>query len=125
MAPLPRIGLALRPNDKGIADIYLDASGNLAMVRDAEAVGQHAEQRLMAHRGEWFLNKNVGTPWLRDVLGKGYDPILAESVVKAQVLGTDGVTAIRSFSVRFNRVRRELESYNILVMTEYDEEAKL
>lgn len=125
MAVLPRTGLALKKNDKGIADIYLDASGNLAMVHDAEAVGQHAEQRLMAHRGEWFLNKDVGTPWVRDILGKGYDPILAEAVIKSEVLATDGVTAIRSFSVRFNQVRRELESYKIEVRTEYDEDVQI
>lgn len=121
MAPLPRIGLALRKNDKGIADIYFDETGNLAMVRDTEAVGQHARQRLMTYRGEWFLNKDIGVPWLRDVLGRGYDPALAEATIKAEVLGTDGVTAIRSFSCRFDRTKRELVAYNIEVRTEYDE----
>lgn len=121
MAPLPRIGLALRKNDQGIADIYLDETGNLAMVRDAEAVGQHVRQRLMAYRGEWFLDKTVGVPWLTDVLGRGYDAALAEAVIKAEVLGTDGVTSIRSFSVRFNRDRRELEAFNIEVRTEYED----
>lgn len=125
MALLPRVGLALKKNDKGIADVYLDGTGNLAMVRDTEAVGQHAEQRLMAHQGEWFLNKDVGVPWVRDLLGKGYDPILAESVIKATILDTDGVTAIRSFKVRFNQQKRELETFDIEVRTEYDEEVKL
>lgn len=125
MAVLPRCGLALKANDKGIEDIYLDATGNLAMVYDAEAVGQHAAQRLMAYRGEWFLDKDVGVPWMRDLLGKGYDPILAEAVIKAEIMGTDGVTAIRSFSVRFNRARRELENYSISVNTEYEQEVQL
>lgn len=121
----PRIGLALQKNEQGIADLYLDASGSLAVVRDTEAVGQHARQRLMTYASEWFLDKTVGVPWLRDVLGQGYDPALAESVIKTEVLATPGVTEIRSFSVRFDRSVRELSAYNIEVRTEYDEEIQL
>lgn len=125
MAVLPRCGLAIQKNGEGIGDIYLDASGNLAMVYDAEAVGQHARQGLMTHRGEWFLNKDIGVPWLRDVLGAGYDPVLAEAVIKAEILGTDGVTEIRSFSVRFDQKTRGISAFDIEVMTEYDEEVQL
>ena len=98
MAPLPRIGLALQKNEQGIADIFCDAAGNLVMAHDAEAVGQHARQRLMTYRGEWFQNKNVGVPWFRDILGKGADLALAEATIKPVILKTDGVTAILSFS---------------------------
>ncbi|UQS95092.1 hypothetical protein Pam3_21 [Pseudanabaena phage Pam3] len=125
MAAPSRIGLALKKNEQGIADIYLDASGNLSMVQNTEAVGQHARQRLMTYLGEWFLNKNVGVPWLRDLLGKGYDPVLAEAVIKAEILSTDGVTEITSFSIRFDQGRRALEAFDIEVTTEYDEETVL
>lgn len=123
MTVVSRIGLALRRDGSAAADLYLADDGNLAVVRDAEAIGQHARQRLMAYEGEWFLDKDAGVPWFRDLLGGGYDPVLAESVLKAEILGTDGVTDISTFSVRFDRTTRGLIAYDIEVATEYDEEA--
>lgn len=49
--------------------------------------------------------------------------MLAESVLKAEILGTDGVTDISTFSVRFDRTTRGLIAYDIEVATEYDEGA--
>lgn len=112
-------GLAVDPVTN---DLSLDADGNLATVINAEAVAQHVRQRLKSFRGEWFLDTTAGVPWLDQVLGYQYDPALAESVIKAEILGTDGVIEITSFSVRFDRTKRALEAYNITVLTIYDEE---
>lgn len=122
---LSRVGLSLRREGSAPADVHLDANGNLALVFDAEAVGQHVEQRLMAHEGEWFLDTEVGVPWVRDILGGQYDPVLAESVLKAEILDTDGVVDITTFSVRFDRSTRGLGASDITVLTEYDEEANI
>ena len=122
---IQRKGLSLRRDGDQPADLYLDDAGNLAMVFDAEAIGEHARQRLMTHEGEWFLDKDVGVPWISDILGGQYDPVLAESVVKAEILDTDGVTEITSFSVRFDREQRNLSASNIEVSTEYDDEVKI
>ena len=122
MTLLPRIGLALRRIGSALADLYLEADGNLAVVRDAEAVGQHVRVRLMTYEGEWFLDNQAGVPWLRDLLGGGQDPVLAESLIKAEILDTDGVTGINSFSVRFDNQTRGLAAFNIEVTTVYDEE---
>lgn len=113
-----RIGLAVDPVTN---DIFLRADGNLAMVNDAEAVGQHARQRLQTYEGEWFLDTVAGVPWLDGILGSSYDPALAESVVKAELLDTEGVTEITSFSVRFTRQSRGLIIDSIEVLTDYDE----
>ena len=121
----PRIGLALRRDGSAPADLYLDESGSLAVVRDTEAVGQHVRQRLMTYLGEWFLDRFVGVPWIRDIVGHGYDPVMAESVLKAEILDTDGVTEINSFSVRFDNSTRGLAAYDIDVMTDYDQEASV
>lgn len=121
----PRIGLALRRDGSAPADLYLDETGSLAVVRDTEAVGQHVRQRLMTYLGEWFLDRFVGVPWIRDIVGHGYDPVMAESVLKAEILDTDGVTEINSFSVRFDNSTRGLAAYDIDVMTDYDQEASV
>lgn len=115
------IGLAVDPATN---DLFTRADGSLALVRDAEAVGQHVRQRLKTFRGEWFLDTAAGVPWLSEVLGRQYDPALAEAVIKAEILDTDGVTDITSFSVRFNRQTRGLEAFDIDVATIYEEEVR-
>lgn len=117
-----RIGLAIDGNTN---DLFLRANGELAIVTDAEAVGQHARQRLMTYEREWFLDTTAGVVWLDEIMGKAFDPALAEAVVKAEILDTDGVTEITSFSVRFNRGQRELAISSINVLTEYDQEVSL
>lgn len=112
------IGLALDPITN---DLFLRSNGELAVVRDAEAVGQHARQRLKTFNGEWFLDTTAGVPWLDEILGRGYDAALAEAVIKGEILDTDAVIEITSFSVRFDRHRRALEAFGINIMTEYDQ----
>lgn len=107
--------------DGSTNDLYLAQDGNLAMVNDAQAVGQHVRQRLMTFEGEWFLDARAGVVWLTEILGRQYDPALAESVVKAEILDTDGVTEITDFSVSFVRGQRQLAIRNVTVMTTYDE----
>lgn len=106
-------------------DLYLTADGDLATVTDAHAVGQHARQRLNSHSGEWFMDTAAGVPWLDDILGKKYDPALAEAVIKAELRATLGVTGIAEFSVRFDRVTRGLIAHSITVETEFDQAVKV
>lgn len=113
------IGLAIDPETN---DVFLRSDGSLAIVRDAEAVGQHARQRLLTYEGEWFIDNTAGVTWLRDVLGQAFDPALAEALVKAELLGTYGVTAISSaFSVSFDSHTRGLRIREISVTTIYDD----
>lgn len=115
------VGLALKKDENGIPDLYLEGN-ELAMVSNAQAVGQHAGQRLMTFSGEWFLDTSAGVRWLSDVLGQSYDPTLAEALVKAELLDTHGVSSIESFSIGFDRQTRGIGASSISVMTEYDEE---
>lgn len=117
-----RIGLAIDPVTN---DLFLDGTGNLATVTDAEAVGQHARQRLGTFSREWFLDTTCGVPWLSQILGKGYDPALAEAVVKAEILDTDGVTEITSFSVSFDKTSRGVTVKEVEVLTVYEETVAL
>lgn len=113
-----RIGLAIDPTTN---DLVLAADGQLAIVTGAHAIGQHVRQRLKTHSGEWFLDTTAGVPWLDEILGRQYDPALAETVTKAEILDTEGVTEITSFSVSFDQVTRNLIQSGIEVLTVYDE----
>ena len=113
------VGLAVDPATN---DLFLRADGSLAVVTQAEAVGQHVRQRLMTFEGEWFLDTAAGVPWLDRLLGRQYDPALAEAVVKAEIMDTDAVTEITSFGVRFAHDHRNLDIHSVEVLTEYDQE---
>ncbi len=107
--------------DQDTNDLYLEPSGNLAIARAAKAVGEHVRQRLMTFQGEWFLDTTAGVPWLEQIFAREYDPALAEAVVKAEILNTDGVSEIISFSVSFDINLRRLDIRGIEVKTTYDE----
>ncbi|QIG73263.1 baseplate assembly protein W [Rhizobium phage RHph_N17] len=116
------IGLAIDPTTN---DLFLDGSKSLAIVEDAEAVGQHVRQRLMTFHGEWFLDTEAGVKWLTQIMGRAYDPALAEAVVKAEVLDTDGVTGIEGFDIGYVRDLRKLDIKGIQVSTIYEEEVSV
>lgn len=112
-----RIAIAIDPTTN---DIFFRSNKSLAIVTEAEAVGQHVRKRLLTYDGEWFLDTAAGVTWLTEILARKYDPALAESVVKAEILETDGVTSIESFSVSFEKRTRGLRIRDVAVMTEYD-----
>jgi len=104
----------------------LHFSGNsLVLVRDAAAVGQHVRQRLKTFEGEWFLDTTAGVPWLDQILGRRYDPALAEAVVKAEILDTRFVTEITSFSVGFEQPLRQIKIREVEILTTYDQEVRV
>lgn len=119
---MSHFGLAIDPTTN---DLFLDGSNNLGVVTGAKAVGQHIRQRLMTYRGEWFLDTTAGVPWLDEIMARRYDPALAEAVVKAEILDTDAVTEITSFSVGFVRDVRQLRIKDVNVMTTYDQEVSV
>lgn len=116
---MTHFGLSIHPDTN---DLHLAADGNLAVVRGAKAVGQHVRQRLKTFEGEWFLDTEAGVTWLDDIMGGAYDPGVAESVVKGEILETHGVVEITSFSVKFNLERRDLMIRDVVIRTTYDDQ---
>lgn len=120
------IGLAL---DATTHDLTLDASGNLAMARDAEAVGQHVKQRLKMHVGEWMLDTSAGLPWIPApgrfaIFDRPYDAGTSEALIKAEILDTPGIRELTAFEARVVSGRREL-AIDAEAMTIYDEPVEI
>lgn len=112
------VGLSIQPHN----DLHLDATGNLVLVYDAEAIGQHIRQRLMFWKGEWFLNEDAGIDWTRYVLGRPpSEQDIAEAVIKREILATPGVTEILEFSASYDRRSRGLLIERCRVMTTFDD----
>lgn len=105
-------------------DLVVDETNNLVLVEDAEAVGQHARQRLMFFKGEWFLDPTIGVDWFGQILGFAENRMpLAEATVKRVLLQTPGVTGLRTVSTEFDRRNRGVKIAKCEVETQFDETA--
>lgn len=114
---MAHLGIAL---DAETHDLYLDADGNLAMVTDAQAVGQHMKQRLRTWQPDWFLDATVGLPWRERVFIRPFDQTASEAVIKAAALDTDGVTELTAFTLEQVPASRGI-NVEIEALTVYDE----
>lgn len=101
----------------------LDEAGDMTMGRGSscflentpEAVAQNVMTRLALWRGSWFLDTTEGTPWLQDILGK-HEAV--ESILRARILDTTGVTEIVDFESILNPDTRTI-SISAWIETRY------
>lgn len=113
------VGISIKPYN----DIELDETYNLRLVYDAEAVAQHARQRITFFLGEWFLDKSVGVDWFGRVFGrKGETTVaVADGLLKREILQTPGVTGIVEYESAFDKASRGHKVTTCEVETEFDE----
>lgn len=72
-----------------------------------DAPGLVARARLGLWLGQWFLNTADGTPYRERVLGR-HTETTRDLVLRARMLGTEGVTGIEAYSAALNRETRKL-----------------
>lgn len=112
------VGLSIEPHN----DLRLDGTGSPVLVTDAEAIGEHVRQRLMAWSGEWFLNTTDGVAWTQFILGRPPSEMpLAESIIKAEIAATPGVSEILEFSAVYDRASRGLRVERCQIATVFDD----
>lgn len=101
----------------------LDASGDAIfgggqssfLIDTPDAVEQAISTRLRLLLGEWFADTSQGVPWATEILGKGTSSTY-DAVLRAQILGTEGVAAMISYNSTL--IGRRL-TVNALVQTIY------
>ena len=74
----------------------------------AEACAQNVRTRHQLLYQEWFLDTSVGLPYLQNIMTRPSDILLAESLVKKCILGTEGVSSITKFNMTFDHETRIL-----------------
>jgi hypothetical protein len=79
-------------------DMYLDASGNVAMLSGAAAVAQNCVTAMRAQRGEMQYAMSNGMPSAATAFDT-YDPVAFEAAARKIIKGVTGVTGIASFAV--------------------------
>ncbi len=92
----------------GTGDIEFNGLKNLKMIDGLEEVKQRNRLTLGTRKGEWFLNKLFGIPWIK-MLSEGEPP---ESFKKEilKVLNKDpAIDEVESIELDFDRRDRKLE----------------
>lgn len=74
----------------------------------AEAVAQSVRCRLLTLKEEWFLDVTAGVPYLQEIMVKPGSLETAKALLKANILGTVGVTGLTKFEVIFDTATREM-----------------
>jgi hypothetical protein len=83
----------------------LDANGDYTFgqsqdnfwVNVPEAVAQAVQTGLKLFQGEWFIDTSAGVPWRQNILGK-YSSNAYDMILKAQILNTQGVQTLNSYT---------------------------
>lgn len=90
-------------------EFLFDASGDLALVTDKnESIRQHLQQRLKTFKGEWFLNRFLGLPYLQTILIKNPNSNLVMALMTDYVLATPGVIKIVKIKLSLDKATREM-----------------
>jgi len=82
-----------------------------------DAPAQAVLTRLHLEQGSWFLDTTEGIPWKTRVLGK-YTGSTRDAVIRARVLGTQGVSGIAQYSSSLDRNTRAF-AVNMTIDTIY------
>lgn len=103
----------------------LDANGDYSfgqgqanfLINSPAAVAQAVKTRLLLSTGEWFLDKDEGTPYATDVLGRNTQS-KRDVAIRNRILGTPGVTGLASYTSSVDAAARKF-SVVAVVDTEF------
>ena len=86
------ITLAIDDNN----DTFLDASGNVAIVDDAESLRQRLLERLQFFLGEWFLDETLGVPYFQQILQSNVDINIVSNIITNEILKESEVIRVEA-----------------------------
>lgn len=86
-----------------MADLKLNSNhdidwNNLVLTQDnTESVAQKVKLRLLRYFGEYFLNVNIGIPYLQEITKKGVSKEYVDTIFIDEILGTVGIVSLDSY----------------------------
>lgn len=83
----------------GAADFHVDVPDGPALL---------ASERLRLWRGDWYQDTSDGTPYRERVLGRHTETV-RDLVLRARILGTEGIASIDAYDAALNGETRQLE----------------
>ena len=89
-------------------DIVLD-NGDLVLLLDTEteapATAQRLQTRLRLFQGEYFLDTQIGVPYLQSILGKKGAQDVADAAIKSTALGCPNIASLEEYTSSTNSAR--------------------
>lgn len=77
------------------------ANGSLLTVENGEEIARNVKTRLSLSKGEYFLDKTYGFPYVNFFGRRVIDISLFETIVKQFILETPGVNKLTRFQIDF------------------------
>ena len=96
-----------------------NAAGDIdfGIVDELESARQRVVARLQLWRGEWFIDREAGVPYIQDILGKRADEALVKRTITEIILTVPGVEAVEDIQVTMpNPVRQVRYAAHILTI---------
>lgn len=90
-----------------VGDLRL-VDGQLASVSDRDAIAQDLAVCLAWFRGEWFLDRRRGLPWLQSVIGVRTTDAIVAGIVRRAILSRPGIASLDSLEVSTDTPAREI-----------------
>lgn len=75
-----------------------------------DSAAQRIKQKLLLWRGEWFLNREAGFPYLQQVLGQTPRPEVVSSLLRQTVINDEAVRDVRDLQLDYGKTTRELRA---------------
>jgi hypothetical protein len=83
--------------------------GDLVLTSDVDQSIQHIKQRLLTFYQEWFLNLNIGIPWIQQILEKPASLAMVEVILQKIIRDSPEVKSLSSFTVAGTDQERTIE----------------
>lgn len=77
------------------------------LIDDTDQIQQNLVIRLKFILAEWYLDINAGLPYFEDFFIKNPNQIRIESVLKAEIVNTEGVVELLSFESAYDDAQRK------------------
>ena len=97
-------------------DIYLDASGNLAMAQDLEAMGNIFVNKSQTNKGELPYNTEKGIDFFNTIFSSPCYPDLYQNELLSTLEDTEDTQEVLNFN---NEVQNNIYSYSVDIITDY------
>jgi hypothetical protein len=79
---------------------------DLQLIDETDQIAQNLLIRLRFMLGEWYLDITAGIPYYQDILIKSPNQFRVESVIKEEIVNTEGVREITSFISEYSASNR-------------------
>lgn len=87
---------------------FIIENGEFVLSREGAQVVQNVKERLLSYLDDFFLDRTHGVPYYQSIFTKPFNLNLTESLLKLQIIRTEGVETLTSFQTQFDPVTRAL-----------------